>query len=358
MIGLTTPNNVICSGQHKMLARILTHLTIVGGSILSVNISKSPMCINVTKFNNRLKLPWHKQFVKNVRKDKYFLLLLVPAIIYYIVFCYTPIYGTIIAFKDFNPAKGILASPWAGFKYFEQFFHSIYFTRLLRNSLLLSVYGILWGFPIPIIFALMLNEIKDGLFKRLTQTVSYLPHFISLVVVVGMMMNLMSSRGVINMLLQQITGNSIDFLTSPDWFRTLYVGSGIWQEFGWGAIIYLAALSSINPEQYEAAKVDGANRLKQIYYITLPGLMPTIAVLLILSVGSILGVGYEKIILMYAPSNYETSDVLSSYVYRAGILNAQFSLGAAVDLFNSTANLMLLVTFNRISGKLFETRLW
>jgi putative aldouronate transport system permease protein len=316
----------------------------------------------LNKVNNNLLVP-HKQskfqkFIKNVKRDKYLLLLMLLPVSYYIIFCYVPMYGSLIAFKDFVPTKGILGSDWAGLKWFNQFFSSIYFMRLLKNTILMSVYGLLWGFPIPIIFALLLNEIKDGPFKRITQTVSYLPHFISVVVVVGMMVNMLAPTGVLTAFIQQITGKSFSFLSDPAWFRTVYIGSGVWQEFGWNSIIYLAAISSIDPTLYEAARVDSANRLQQVFHITIPQLIPTIIILLILNAGNILNVGFEKIILMYSPSTYETADVISTYVYRAGILQAKYSFGAAVGLFNSVANFIVLVFVNWFSGKVSETSLW
>lgn len=302
--------------------------------------------------------PRMKKIVKGLSRDKYLYLLLLPALIYYIVFAYIPMYGSIIAFKDFNPMKGILGSDWVGFKWFLQFFHSIYFGRLIKNTLLLSMYSLMWGFPLPIIFALMLNELKDGVFKRVTQTVSYLPHFISIVVVVGIMNNMLDASGMLTSFVHTLTGKEINFLSDPGWFRTLYVSSGVWQEFGWSSIIYLAALSGVDPSLYEAAKLDGASKIKQVFYITIPCIMPTIIILLILNVGSILSVGFTKIILMYSPATYSVADVISTYVYRAGLLRAQYSFGAAVDLFNSVANFIVLIIVNKISRKVSETSLW
>lgn len=302
--------------------------------------------------------PMIKKIIKVLIRDKYLYLLLLPAVVYYVLFAYIPMYGNIIAFKDFNPMKGILGSDWVGFKWFLQFFNSIYFGRLIKNTLILSINSLIWGFPLPIIFALMLNEVKDGLFKRLTQTVSYLPHFISIVVVVGIMNNMLDASGMLTSFIHTLTGKEINFLNDESWFRTLYVGSGVWQEFGWSSIIYLAALSGVDPSLYEAAKLDGASRLKQVFYITIPSIMPTIIILLILNVGSILSVGFTKIILMYSPATYSVADVISTYVYRAGLLKAQYSFGAAVDLFNSVANFIILIVVNKISRKVSETSLW
>lgn len=220
------------------------------------------------------------RFKENVIRDKALLLIITPVIIYYIIFHYLPMYGIVIAFKNFLPGQGLFAGKWVGFKYFNMFFESVYFGRLVKNTVLLNIYGLLWGFPVPIVFALMLNELKDGFFKRSVQTISYLPHFISVVVVVGMLMNFLSVHdGVVNILIRKFGGEAINFVNKPDYFRSLYIGSGIWQSFGWNSIIYLAALSSIDPKLYEAAKIDGANRIKQLFYITLPGIIPTIIIL-------------------------------------------------------------------------------
>ncbi len=297
-------------------------------------------------------------FIKVVKRDRYLYLLLVPAAIYYIVFCYIPIYGNIIAFQDYHPSKGITGSEWVGLKYFIQFFESQYFGRLIKNTLLMSVYSILWGFPIPILFALALNEIRDGLYKRVTQTVSYLPHFISLVIMVGIMITLLDSTSSFSSLVERITGSPLRVLGEPVWFRTLYVGSGIWQEFGWSSIIYISAMTSISPIHYEAAKMDGAGKLRRMLHVTLPGIMPIVVVLLILNVGSLMSVGYAKIILMYSPGDYEVSDVISTYVYRAGLLGQQYSFGAAVDLFNSVCNFILLVAVNYFSRKASDITIW
>ncbi len=295
---------------------------------------------------------------RRLAKDKWLYLMLLPGIIIYILFCYLPMYGVVIAFKDFIPVKGILGSDWAGLKYFKQFFSSIFFLRLLQNTILLSLYNLLFGFPIPIIFALFLNEIKAGPFKKITQTLSYLPHFISVVVVVGMMVAVFSPTGVVPTLLKASFGSAPNFLSDPKMFRTMYVGSEIWQHFGWNSIIYLAAFSSIDPALYEAARIDGAGKLKQIMYITIPCISSTIIILLILQCGNLLSVGFEKIILMYSPATYSTADVISTYSYRVGLLQAQYSFGAAVGFFNSVANCTILVCVNWVSRRISETSLW
>ncbi|MBP1990748.1 putative aldouronate transport system permease protein [Paenibacillus eucommiae] len=264
-----------------------------------------------------------------------------------------------IAFKDFHPIKGILGSPWIGFGNFEQFFNSIYFWRLMKNTILLSLYSLLWGFPVPILFALLLNELREGLFKKSVQTISYLPHFISIVVVVGMIVNFTSIQsGVINQMLAWFGVQPISFLSEPGWFRTIFVSSSIWQGFGWGSIIYLAAISGIDQQLYEAAEIDGASRWRKMWHITLPCLVPTIVILLILNAGSLMEVGYEKIILLYNPTTYETADVISTFVYRQGIEKADYSYSAAIGLFNNIINMILLLSVNRISKKMTETSLW
>ena len=300
-----------------------------------------------------------KTFWKNLRRDRQLVFMLIPVVIFFAVFSYYPLYGILIAFKDYSISRGILGSPWAGLRYFRQFFLSPYFGRLLRNTVLISVYSLLWGFPVPIIFALLLNEFKDGKFKRLIQTVSYLPHFISLVVICGILIDIFSPQGgVVNALLYSLTGKRINFFGEPEWFRAMYVGSGVWQEFGWNSIIYLAAITGINPDLYEAARIDGAGRLRQIWHVTLPGIKPTILTLLILNLGNIMSVGYEKIILLYSPTTYETADVISTYVYRTGLLSQQYSYAGAVGLFNSVINIAILVLCNFAGKKLFGVGIW
>lgn len=300
-----------------------------------------------------------RYMAKVLRRDKYLVLLVLPVLVYYAIFHYIPMYGVIIAFKQFKPLKGILGSDWAGFYYFQLFFESAYFWRLLKNTLLLSIYSLLWGFPVPIIFALLLNELKEGLFKKSVQTISYLPHFISIVVICGMIVNFTSPKGgVINTMLGWFGIAPIPFLTEPSWFRDIYISSSIWQSFGWSSIIYLAAIAGIDPQLYEASEMDGANRWQKMWYITLPCLLPTIVILLILNVGNLMDVGFEKINLLYNPTTYETADVISTYVYRQGIQNADYSYSTAIGLFNNVINLILLVTVNRISRKVSETSLW
>jgi putative aldouronate transport system permease protein len=295
---------------------------------------------------------------KDIKKNKYVYMMAVPVVIYYFIFHYMPIYGTIIAFKDFSPGKGIFDSAWVGLKHFENFFSSFYFWRLIKNTMLISVLNLIFGFPAPVILALLLNEVGNKLFKRSVQTVTYLPHFISLVVVAGIIRDFTASRGIINDIIVWLGGTRGALLQKPSLFRTIYISSEIWQHTGWGAIIYMAALAGIDQEQYEAAVIDGANRFRRLIHITIPGIMPTIVILFILRMGRMLSVGFEKIILLYNPAIYETADVISSFVYRRGLQEFDWSFSTAVDLFNSVINFILIVLANRISRKLNESSLW
>jgi putative aldouronate transport system permease protein len=268
-------------------------------------------------------------------------------------------YGIVIAFKNYNIYTGINDSPWVGFKYFKEFFSSIFFWRLIRNTLLISLYGLVFGFPAPIILALLFNELKDGVFKRSTQTISYLPHFVSTVIIVSMFVQFLSpSRGLVNNIISMFGGEKVYFLGDPKYFRSLYTMMGIWAGVGWGTIIYLAAMTGIDPELYEAAIIDGCGHLRQVWHITLPCISSTIIIMLIFKVGQLLSVGAESIILMYNPAIYETADVISTYVYRRGLVEAQYSFAAAVGLFNSIAGLILITGTNAIAKKFSETSLW
>lgn len=297
--------------------------------------------------------------VKQVRKNWQLYLLFLPVLLYFIVFHYVPMYGVQIAFKDFIANKGILESPWVGFKHFERFFNSFYFWRIIKNTLGIGLYELIVGFPIPIILALMINEARSGRFRRFIQTVTYAPHFLSTVVVVGMIMMFLSPvSGLVNFIITSFGGEPIAFMTEPSWFKSIYVWSGVWQSMGWSSIIYLAALAGIDPQLHEAAKVDGAGWFRRIWHINLPGIAPTMIILLILNIGSILGVGFEKVFLMQNSLNMEASDVIATNVYRSGILGAQYSYSAAVGLFNSVVNFIMLITVNRIARRVSETSLW
>lgn len=296
----------------------------------------------------------YRDFVKN----KYIYFMLLPVVVYYIVFHYFPMYGLQIAFKNYSLGQGITNSPWIGVQNFQQFFSSYYFGRTLRNTLLISLYDILFAFPASIILALLLNEVRNRFFKRTVQSITYFPHFISMVVVVGMMVDFLSADGLINRIIVYFGGNPISFLQDAGWFRTIYVTSGVWQGIGWGSIIYLAAIANIDPTLYEAAKVDGAGRWKQAVHITIPCILPTIAIFFILRMGGIMTVGDEKILLLYNPRTYETADVIGTYIYRKGILDANYSFSAAVGMFNSIVNFTFLVLANAISRRWGGARLW
>lgn len=295
---------------------------------------------------------------KDWRRNKSLYVLVLPVVIFYILFNYRPMYGAIIAFKDYAPALGIERSPWVGLENFSRFFKSVYFARLLKNTVLLSFYSLLYGFPAPIILALLLNEVRSRRFKSVTQTVTYLPHFISLIVVTGMLVDFSMTSGLFNEIIAFFGGTKSPLLQNPAYYRTIYVGSSIWQEVGWGSIIYLSALSGVDSQLYEAAQIDGAGKWKQLLHVTLPGIMPTIIVMLLLKVGTLMNMGYEKTILLYNPATYETADIISSYVYRIGLLEQDWSYSTAIGLFNSLINFILLIITNRISRHYSETSLW
>ena len=270
-----------------------------------------------------------------------------------------PIYGLQIAFRDFIPFKGFWGSPWVGFKHFLRFFRSFYFWRLIKNTFGLSLYTLAVGFPAPILLALLINEIRSKRFQRVAQNITYFPHFLSMVVVVGMIVSFTNPNyGAINVLIKFFGGDPINFMVKDSWFKTLFVFSNVWQHAGWGAIIYLAALASIDPQLYQAATVDGANRLQKIWHISLSSIIPTITILFILRVGKLLNVQFQKVLLMQNPLNMAASDVIQTYVYRIGVLEGNFSFATAVGLFNSLLNLSLLLICNRIVKLTTEHGLW
>lgn len=295
---------------------------------------------------------------RDFQQNKWKYLIIIPVILYFLLFAYKPMYGVIIAFKRYRPALGILGSPWVGLEQFETFFKDVYFRRILTNTFSISGLSILFGFPAPVILALLLNEIRCVWFKRTVQTISYMPYFISMVVLCGLLKTFCQTDGVFNDLIAALGGVRASLLSEKSMFYPLYVGSGIWQGIGWDSIIYLAALSGIDQEQYEAARIDGAGRFRQMASITLPGLMPTITILFILRMGGILNVGFEKILLLYQPLTYEVADVISTYVYRKGILEANYSYSTAVGLFNSLVNICFLLVTNAISRRVSETSLF
>jgi putative aldouronate transport system permease protein len=306
--------------------------------------------------------PWQTGYGSMLKRDflkyRYIYLMAVPVVAFYILFHYMPMYGVIISFKRFVPARGIMGSEWVGLKHFQDFFQSYYFGRLIRNTVLISVYSLVFGFPAPIALALLLNEVKHTGFKRIVQSLTYIPHFISIVVVCGLLLQFSQLAGLFNDILAWFGAPRVSLFQAPQYFRGLYIGSGIWQEVGWGTIIYLAALSAIDPQLYEAATIDGSGRIRKLLHITLPSIVPTIIILLILRMGQMMTVGHEKIILLYNSTIYETADVISTFVYRKGLLEFSWSYATAVGLFNSVINLILLVSANAISRKVNETSLW
>jgi putative aldouronate transport system permease protein len=296
---------------------------------------------------------------KGIARNWELYLFIAPALLYFLIFCYGPMYGIQIAFKNFIPTKGITGSPWVGFDHFMRFFESYYFWDLIWNTLSISLYSLAVGFPIPIILALAFNEIRNGYFKKMAQTVTYAPHFISMVVMAGMIITFLSpSTGIVTNIIEGLGFESPDFLTDPRWFKTMYVFSDVWQSAGWGTIIYLAALSGVDPGLHEAAIIDGASRFQRVRHINIPTLMPTMTILLILSMGSLLGVGFEKILLLQNPLNMTSSEVISTFVYRSGLVSAQYSFSTAIGLFNSVINAVLLVAVNQIVRRTSNNSLW
>lgn len=293
-----------------------------------------------------------------LKKDYNLYLMILPGLIWFLLFCYWPMYGVLAAFKDYSLFKGLAASPWVGLKYFIQFFNDPYCFRIIRNTFLLSIYLMLWSFPAPILLAISLNEVKNKAFRRISQSVSYLPYFISTVVLVGILQNLTADNGILNIFSKMIFGQTIDFFLRPEWFRTLYISSSIWQYAGWYSIIYLAALTGIDPGLYESSVIDGANRIQQIFHISLPGIRPVITITFIMSMGSLFSIGFEKAYLMSNPTIYETADIIATYVFRRGITEANYGYATAIGLFNSVVSLVLLLAVNSICSKLGETTLF
>lgn len=307
----------------------------------------------------RQKKQWYgSRLCSDIRKHKMIYLMALPVILFYFIFHYIPMYGAVIAFQNYNPADGILGSQWVGLANFREFFQSRIFVRVLTNTLRISITSLIFGFPAPIILALLLNELRSKVFTRVTQTITYLPHFISLVVICGMIKDFTAEKGIITQLCSVFGMQPQSMLNNPAMFVPIYVISDIWQGVGWGSIVYLAALTGIDQELYEAAKVDGAGKFRQMLSITLPGIAPTIVVMLILRMGSLVSVGYEKIILLYNPLTYEVADVISSYVYRRGLEDFAWSFSTAVGLFNSVINGILIFGTNLISRKINGTSIW
>ncbi|MFH5183527.1 ABC transporter permease [Paenibacillus sp. TAB 01] len=300
----------------------------------------------------------HPLWRRVMSKYEFYIMLAIP-MIWYVVFKYVPMYGIQIAFKDFSASRGIMASPWAGLKHFERFFESSYFWELLLNTVSLSLYSLLIGFPIPILLALLIYEIQSKWLKKWVQNVTYIPHFLSLVVIVGMLNVFLDEKtGKVNQLLALVGVDPIAFMRKAEWFQTVFVSSDVWQHMGWGSIIYLAALSGIDPTQYEAAKMDGATRLQRVLHISLPGLLPTIVIMFILQVGHLMDIGFEKVLLMQNPVNASKGEILATFVYKNGIQQGQFSYTAAAGLFNSVIDFILLIIVNTWARKKTESSLW
>ncbi|MEF2245674.1 ABC transporter permease [Paenibacillus sp. IITD108] len=300
-----------------------------------------------------------KGFFQAYVNQKYLVLLFIPAIIYYVIFHYVPMYGLLIAFKNYKFSLGIWGSSWAGLEHFRDLFALGSFWEVFRNTLIISTYKLIFGFPAPIILALLLNEVRKLFFKRVVQTISYMPHFLSWVVIAGLFTQFLSpSIGPINLLLQSIGIQPIYFLAEPSWFRSILVATDIWKEIGWGTIIYLAALSGVNPELYEAATVDSANRFHNIWYISLPSLAPVITIMFIFAVGRIVNDDFDQIFNLYNAAVYNVGDVLSTYTYRRGLIEMEYSFATAVGLFKNVIAFVLIVITNAVSKKINDYGLW
>lgn len=308
--------------------------------------------------NNKISARRGNKILLKIKRNFYLYLIFLLPLAYYLLFHYKPMYGILISFQNYNVVKGISGSEWVGLKHFNKFLGDPYFWTLLKNTLLISVYNLLWGFPAPIILAILLNEVQSQKFKKIIQNATYLPHFISTVVVCGMVVNFLSTDGLIYNLIADVFGSAKPYLMYPEYFRSIYVSSGVWQSMGWNSIVYLAALSAVSEEMYESALIDGANRWQRVWNITLPSILPTISIVLIMNLGRVINVGYEKILLLYNGSTYATADVISTYVYRRGILGNDFSYATAISLFQSVVSIILILSANKVSRKVSETGLW
>lgn len=308
------------------------------------------------KEGNTARIIHTETVMQSLRRDWMLYAMLVPTLIWFLVFIYQPMYGLQIAFKQFSAFKGVAGSPWVGFDHFVTLFHSDQFLRAIQNTLVISFYSLIIAAPIPILLALMINEVQSTGLRKTVQTVVYLPHFISIVIVAGIVVALLSpTTGLVNNALAAFGFDRTYFLTRPEWFRTIFIGSGIWKEAGFDSIIYLAAIMGINPALYESAQIDGATRWQMIWRITLPSILPTIAVLMVIKLGHILEVGYEYIVLLYQPSTYDTADVISTYIYRLGLQGARYDLAAAAGVFNAVVALILVLVANKISRRVTRT---
>jgi putative aldouronate transport system permease protein len=321
----------------------------VNNSITQKNNSQTSSLIKEKKF---------KVFLNNVKAHKLLYVMMIPGIVYFIIFSYLPMCGLVIAFKDFNFNKGIFGSSWVGLKYFKILFSSQDFFQIFWNTLILNIYGLIFNFPGPIILALLINEVRNTVFKRTVQTLVYFPHFLSWIIVGGIVFKFFNLDGNVNIFLTRLGMNAVPFLTSPKYFRSIFILSGMWKEIGWNTIIYLAAVTAIDQSLFEAAIVDGASKLKQIFYITIPCIAPTIIVVLILRMGSMLSVGFEHVFVLYNPFVYSVSDVFSTYIYRVGIQQARFSYSTAIGMFQSVIGFIMVLTANKLANKYGDSGIW
>jgi putative aldouronate transport system permease protein len=302
--------------------------------------------------------PGQMSWRKTLRRDwQYYVLIILP-LLFFAIFRYVPMLGNVIAFRRFRPGGNIFGEEWVGFRYVEMFLNDPTFWAVFGNTFMIGSLTLLFCFPLPIILALLLNEVRSRYFKRLVQTVSYLPHFLSIVIIAGMLMQLLSLEGTVNQIVRAVGGDAMPFLQMPEWFRTVYVSSEVWQTVGWGTILYLAALTNVDSQLYEASRIDGANRWQQTWHVTLPGIRPTMVTLLILNIGAFLSVGFEKILLLYNPLTYPTADVISTYLYRVGLEANNFSYAAAIGMFEALIGLTLILSANAISRRTVGTSLW
>lgn len=299
-----------------------------------------------------------RRLKRDLRKNSALYLMVIPVVLFYILFHYKTMYGAIIAFYNYRPARGLEGSKWVGLDHFRYFFKSPFFMRTLKNTLAISFLNLLFAFPAPIILALLLNEVRNSHYKKIVQTVTYLPHFISSVVICGMLSSFCLSTGLFNDIIEIFGGERVSLLQGTKYYRTIYIASDIWQTIGWSSIIYLAALSGVDKNLYEAAQLDGANKWQQTWRITIPGILPTIMIQLILRIGTLMSVGYEKTLLIYNPTNYAVSDIIATYNFRMGLELGDWSYATAIGLFNSVVNCILLVISNKISKKYTENSLW
>lgn len=300
------------------------------------------------------KVPWRTVW----RRDGVLYLMAVLPIVFLLIFRYGPMLGNVIAFRRFRPGGNIFGEEWVGLLYIEMFVNDPMFWHVFGNTVTIGALTLIVGFPLPIVLALLLNEVRKKAFKRVVQSISYLPHFLSVVIVAGMVMQLLSLQGTVNQIAEAVGGEAIPFLQRPEWFRVIYVGSEVWQTLGWGTILYLAALTTVDASLYEAARIDGANRWRQTWHVTLPGIRPTMMTLLILNIGTFLNVGFEKVLLLYSPLTYATGDVISTYLYRVGLVSNNLSYAAAIGLFQACIGLVMVLSANLISRRLTGASLW